>query len=128
MNTLTLNPFEGRMATLFIDSEGVLVSKVKKGFVSLEELDENYIHLKSITKGNSVCGIIESQFITSFNKEYILYMEREYSKIYKALAIVAPSNWMRLKSKYTLRFSKSKFPVKLFASSTDAKEWLKQYL
>jgi hypothetical protein len=119
---------EDGMATLFVDSEGVLVSKVKKGNVSLREMDENYVHLKSITKGTSVCGIIESQYISSFNKDYILYIEREYSKIYKALAIVAPSGWMRLKSKYTLRFSKSKFPIKLFANSTQAKIWLKSHL
>jgi len=119
---------ENRMATLFVDSEGVLVSNVKKEYVSLEEMDENYVHLKSITKGTSVCGIIESQYISSFNKDYILYIEREYSKIYKALAIVAPSGWMRLKSKYTLRFAKSKFPIKLFANSAQAKAWLKEYL
>ncbi len=128
METMQDTTVESRMATLYVDSEGVLVSKAKKGFVSLEEMDQNYIHLKSITKGNSVCGLVEDFQISNLSKPYIAYIDREYSKIYKALAIVAPSWWTRIKSNYNLRFAKSKFPIKLFANSSQAKDWLKNYL
>jgi hypothetical protein len=128
METLNQIKIENNVSSIFIDTDGILVNKVNTSFVSLEELDKNFIHVKSITKGNSVFGIIDLEKNTNFGKYYVSYLEREYSKVYKALAIVTPSKWMRFKSIVLRKFPEKKFPVRLFSNDQQAREWLKRFL
>jgi hypothetical protein len=129
METETLNKIktDNSISSLYIDSDGVLITKVSKSENSLEELDRNYIQIKSIIHGNYVCGIIDIDKNGELGKNYLDYLEREYSKIYKALAIIAPSRRMRIKALVKRKFSKSKYPVKLFSTAEQAKEWLKGF-
>jgi|TARA_R110000737_G_scaffold324995_1_gene338149 hypothetical protein len=128
METVNEIKRDKKISSLYIDSDGVLVTKVDKALISLDELDNNFIKIKSITKGNAVYGIIDIEQNGDLGKNYLSYLEREYSKVYRALAIITPSKWKRLKSQVTRNFSKSKYPVKLFSNTDQAKKWLKDFL
>ena len=128
MNSNKTEVIENQFASLYVDADGVLVSKVKKDSCTLEELDENYIHLKTIAKGNHVCGFMDGVQLRNFDKDDIAYMEREFPKIYKALAITTNSKLAKIKALFAFRMLQTKIPVRIFSNSSDAKAWLKAFL
>ncbi|MFA7272937.1 MAG: hypothetical protein WC044_03665 [Crocinitomicaceae bacterium] len=128
MDTIKSEVIENHFASLYVDADGVLVSKVKKDICTLEELDENYIHLKTIAKGNHVCGFMDGAQLRNFDKDDVAYMEREFPKIYKALAITTNSRLAKIKAFFAFRILQTKIPVRIFSNPTDAKAWLKAFL
>lgn len=101
---------------------------MKKDICTLQELDENFIHLKTNAKGNHVFGFMDDAQLRNFDKDDVTYMEREFPKIYKAIAITTNSSLAKIKVFFAFRILETKIPVRIFSNPTDAKAWLKAFL
>jgi hypothetical protein len=123
-STITYN---STLSTLWFDG-GVLYSVFRNVPRTLDRCKERTALIKSITKDNAVCCIMEVSNSGVMDKEARDFLKNEIPKMYKALAIVTTTSVGQMIAASTTVLTPSYIPTKIFSDSKQASLWLQQYL
>ena len=132
MNILQIPPgvktFEMTNSILWFDENGILYSKPKPKYIQATRLqmEADMVILKEKTGGKKVFMIAEGHpQAESPRKEDRDYISQQLSELVKALALLTPSAVSRMVANLFFMFKPPAFPMKMFVSVSDAKEWLR---
>ena len=121
--------FETTYSTMWFDENNILCSVSRKNAVITKEtLDHSFNMIRIRAKGEKVCWIGDVTNITSADKEARDYAANETPKFIKALALITNSPLSRMVANIFLNLKKLPFPVKMFTSEEEARNWIAKYL
>jgi hypothetical protein len=120
--------FEGELATLWFDENGILCALAKSVPRTLEKQKENYTFIRQITGNKKVCLLSDTTSSRPQDKETRDYMARELPNVFKAMAVISESVTGIFITNVFLTLKRQPIPIKIFSDEKKAKEWLKQYL
>jgi hypothetical protein len=116
-------------STMWFDEHGILCSISKKvPQQTVEEAKKTMEDFIKLTGGKKVCLLSDSTDSTPSNKEMRDYIAEVIPEIAKAVAVISRSAVGKMVANIFFSIKKQPYPIKMFDSETEAKEWLKQYL
>ncbi len=116
-------------STMWFDEHGILCSISKKvPQQTVEEAKKTMEDFIKLTGGKKVCLLSDSTDSTPSDKEMRDYIAEVIPEIAKAVAVISRSAVGKMVANLFFSIKKQPYPVKMFDSETEAKEWLKQYL
>jgi hypothetical protein len=125
--------FELTNSIIWFDKDGILYSLPKEAEVKDPTTDEIYAEMdrfRKIIGPGKVCMIADADSPGGKppKKEQRKLMATEISTVTKALAILATSPLTKMIIKLFYAFAPPDYPVKIFSTEEEAKEWIRQYL
>jgi len=121
---------ENEVAWYWIDEDGVVCCEVKKGVDQTLELALDSLRVfREMAGRKPLPTIIDIRHVQTLNREArAVYCGAEASQVFLVLAlVVAGSSVARSIASFTLTVMKPNFPVRLFATMDEAKEWINTY-
>ncbi len=116
-------------STIWFDENGILCSIAKKVEPqSVAEAKETIKQFRQITGGKKVCMLSDSTDSVAVDKEMRDYIATVMPDLVLAIAVISRSAVGRMVANLFFSIKKQPYPVKIFTSEVDAKNWLKQYL
>ena len=115
----------------WIDQDGILYQDYPYGTeIKLEDsLEELKIYRTAFCNGIKRPIIVDISNIKSVSKESRdIYSSEEMGDIISAAALIVSNPVSRILGNFYMGISKTKMPVRMFATSKDAKNWLKDFL
>ncbi|MCT4561539.1 MAG: hypothetical protein N4A41_09185 [Crocinitomicaceae bacterium] len=109
---------------LFIDSEGVLNWGNDEFSNSIEGIDNSYFRIRSISSGDKIKNLMNARSLLRMDETSLQIFLKEFPRLYKAVAIVAPNFIMRYRVKRITNQLNKKIPVKYFFTRDSARKWL----
>jgi len=112
----------------WIDAEGILCSIGKPVPHTLEPMKETVAILKKVLNGKIVCSLADnthSQYVSKTVREYVA---QEMPHLYKAVASISRSYLGKTIVNFYLVLKPPPFPMRMFNSEDQARNWLRQYL
>lgn len=118
---------------VWIDEEGILYSIPKDNPVTTftnEEIADEMARFREIIGNKKVCMIGETHPTNSQqpNREQRDLFAKEISSVTKAMAIITSSSLSKMVANLFFAFVPPDYPVKMFRTEKEAKEWIRQYL
>ena len=113
---------------MWFDKDGILCSNGKNVPHDLKAMRESVAILKKVLNGKIVCTLADNTNSQPVSKEVRDYLDTELHLIYKAIASVSSSMLGKTIVNLYLTLKPPPFPMKMFNSESQAREWLKQYL
>jgi hypothetical protein len=130
---LNAKTYELTGSTFWFSEEGILYSMPKPG-AEQEATDEQILQemekFRVIVGNKKVCMIAETAQGTTKppKKEQRALIAREIASVTKALAIVTTSALSKMIINLFFAFAPPQYPVKIFRTEQEAREWIRQYL
>ncbi len=120
-------------STVWFDEEGILYSQpndVPDPDLTDEEIMREMEKFRAITGNKKVCMIAEAHPKGGKppKKEQRALIAKEISSVTKAMAIITTSSLSRMIINLFFGFRPPDYPVKMFKSEAEAKEWIRKYL
>ncbi|MBL0048107.1 MAG: hypothetical protein IPP32_08445 [Bacteroidetes bacterium] len=112
----------------WLDSNGIVCSVSKPGERTLSKLKETVKIYAQLTADKKCCLIVDSSHTGIMNKEMRDYISAQLPKFFKAMAVISNKPLHATLANVFLKFSWKRFPIKLFTSEKEAREWLREYL
>ena len=113
----------------WFDENGIVCGKSKKGeLTEMEDMMELRDYFINRLQGSKACILIDFSNVTQANKPTRDFVNNEFPKITKALAMIAKNPLGRMMANLFFNLKKPSYPTKMFDAEEDAKEWLKHYL
>jgi hypothetical protein len=110
--------------------DGILHAKLRRGArVTLEDAKRSLASVPPVLAGNKHLLLVDFgglQSMTREAREY--YAGEEAAQRIAATALVAPSPIGRVIGSFFLGFNKTRMPLRLFATETEAVQWLKGFM
>jgi hypothetical protein len=116
------------LSTVWIDKDGVLFSVFKHIPRNLARCKERTAFIKSLTKNEAVCTIMDVSLSGIMDGEARRHIKKEFPSVYKALAVVAVSPLGKLIATLATDLAPASVPTHIFEDIVKAKDWIKQYL
>ncbi len=111
------------------DENGILCAKNYKGKIpDLNTISETVEFFKDKLNGEKACILLDFTNFTETTKEIREYINNEFPKIAKAVAMISKNPLGRMMANIFFSIRKQPYPSKLFENEKEATEWLKQYL
>lgn len=121
--------YDWNSSVFWFDEEGILYSVSKKtGTVSIDEAKREIEAFKRIIGDKKVCFLADATNTSETTKEVRDYAASEFPKLFKAIAIISSSPLGKMLGNLFFKLKKQPYPVRMFNSEKEAREWLKQYL
>jgi hypothetical protein len=125
--------FELTNSIIWFDKDGILYSLPKAGPVKDPTTDEIYEEMERFRKivgPGKVCMIADADTAGGKppKKEHRNLMAKEISTVTKALAVLTVSPLTKMIIKLFYAFAPPDYPVKIFSTEEEAREWIRQYL
>ena len=133
-NTIMQQPvdakvFDTKTGISWFDKDGILYSISKKvPPLNIEETIQITEDFKKMLNGKKVCMLVDVTNSSESNKETRDYAAQEFPKIVKAIAMVSKSAVGKVLANIFFRIKEQPYPVKMFNTVEEAKQWLIQYL
>ena len=119
-------------STIWFDKEGILYSVSKEppsGGRKMEDIKAEMDRFRQILGPRKVCIILASNTGTeSPPREQRDLISRELNSIAKAIAVISPSPLSRMVANLFFSFKPPAYPMKIFSSQHDARNWIRQYI
>ena len=120
--------FETKISTFWFDENGILCALSKKVERTIEHYQEIFDLYKTfIKKGEKLCLLADLYDSMPISKEVRDFMTAEIPNYVKAHAIVSSTSFNSSQTSAFIKFNFLDFPVKLFPTIEEAKQWLKDY-
>jgi len=119
-----------RTAELFIDENGIIHQTLDPGSeVTLEDIKEDISLYSVLDKKRKAFVLIDLCNVNSVEKQARDYLaSEETAKKVSAAALVAQTRTSKVLGNFFLGLNKPMMPVKLFMSTDDGLDWLKQII
>ena len=118
-------------STIWLDKDGILysVGKPPAGPRSIDDLRAEMAEFRRVIGEGKYCIIMESSGKgPTPPKEQRDEIARELNSVTKALAVVSSSPLGRMMANLFFSFKPPKYPMKLFSTEREARQWIRQYL
>jgi hypothetical protein len=117
-------------STWWIEENGILCSVSKKNApeLSREQSIAQFEDLKRITGDARLCLLLDITYARPGKREDRDFAAEELNKIVKAMAFVSNSALGKMVANVFFNLKPPPYPVKMFTSEQEAREWLRQYL
>lgn len=116
-------------STMWFDDSGILCSITKKHLPqTLEEAKASLEEYRRIANGKKFCMLADITEATPATKEVKEFAAAELPKLVTALAMLSRSPLSRMIANLFFSLKPPSYPMKMFKSETDAKQWLKKFL
>ncbi|HXP52637.1 MAG TPA: STAS/SEC14 domain-containing protein [Bacteroidia bacterium] len=121
--------FDSKTGVSWFDKDGILYSISKKvPALSMEETTKLTEEFKQMLKGKKVCMLVDVTNSSESNKEARDYAAQELPKVVRAVAMVSKSAVGKMLANIFFKIKEQPYPVKMFNTVEEARQWLKQYL
>ena len=120
-------PWSSSIADYWFDEEGILHGITKKAPRTLDALKENFDLVHEITGGRKVCFLVDNTNTRAYAIESLMYLLREFSQSYKAVAFVSRSAIGKAVGAISAELNPDSVPIEVFDSTEEAIEWLRSY-
>ena len=120
--------FETATSKYWFD-DGLMYVLTKKG--TPPDLDTHKKDMEAFKKriGNKkICAIMEVNDSTPTSKEIREYNTAELPGLFKAIAFIIKSPLMKMLASLYLGIKSNPFPIKMFSTEEEAREWIKTQL
>jgi hypothetical protein len=87
--------------------------------------DEHYKIHKGIIKKNFY-WLVELNLCKNMSREVLDTIYNEIPEVYKGMAVIAQRPYEQMVAGYFLRLSEKNIPSKMFLSTKEARDWIKQ--
>ena len=78
--------------------------------------------------GTKICILVDFSNVSTSNKEIREYVNNEFPKITKSLAMISKTPLGRMMANLFFNLKKQPYPTKMFEDELRAKGWLKKFL
>jgi len=120
--------YEGKIATYWIDDDGILISVSKNPRRTVENITENVALVKSITRDKKIPLLIYLCNSPVPDKETRNFSTKQLPNVYKAMAMISKPGLAKFIMNILFQLKPPPIPMKSFTDAKEAREWLKQYL
>ena len=124
----TAKIIETAISIHWMDSEGIICSVSKPGERTLAKIKETFEAYALLTAGKKFCLLVDTNNTSSMQKELREYISANLPKFFNAMAVISKKPLQATLANVFLKFSWKRFPIKLFTSESEAREWLREYL
>ena len=121
--------FDSKTGISWFDKDGILYSISQKvPALSMEETIQITEEFKKMLNGEKVCMLVDVTNSSESNKEARDYAAVELPKLVKAVAMVSKSAVGKVLANIFFKIKEQPYPVKMFNTVEEARQWLIQYL
>ncbi len=111
------------------DNDGILCGKSLAGESSeLKDIKEFMEYFITTLNGTKICILVDFSNVSTSNKEIREYVNNEFPKITKSLAMISKTPLGRMMANLFFNLKKQPYPTKMFEDELRAKGWLKKFL
>ncbi len=120
---------QGRSVTLRMRSDGILHGIALPDLQqTLEDARKNVAIAEELSGGGRAPLLMDVRSTGTLSREArACYTGEEGARVISALALLADSAFARAAGNLIIRLAKSNFPARLFATESEALQWLRQY-
>lgn len=120
---------ETRTAKIFIDEYGILhLLLYKNATVDYEDAIDNFLVIKTLTKGEPCLKLIDIRFQVKIEKKAQLFIDsKDVQSKTIARAILINNSVKRMTFNFFIKFNSCQIPTKFFTNKKAAIEWLKNF-
>ncbi len=122
-----LEIIEGDIASYWIE-DGILFSLSKPVLRTVNNISENIILVKKITKNNKMPLLIYLTNSPVPDKATRSFSKEQLPNVYKAMAMVSKPGLAQFIMKILFQLQQPPIPMKSFSNDVEAKKWLSQYI
>ncbi len=122
-----LEIIEGDIASYWIE-DGILFSLSKPVLRTVNNISENIILVKKITKNNKMPLLIYLTNSPVPDKATRSFSKEQLPNVYKAMAMVSKPFLAQFIMKILFQLQQPPIPMKSFSNDVEAKKWLSQYI
>lgn len=121
---------ESADSTWWIATDGILYSISKKNAQrpTKEEAEKEMEKFQKIIGNNKICMILDISYARPGRKEERDIAAVQLEKLVKAMALVTISPLSRMVANLFFGLKPPSYPVKMFSTVEDAKEWIVKYV
>jgi len=118
--------YQHPLATLWVDSDGILHKISKKTPRTVENVTDLYSLIRRTTHGKKVCAMIEVSNETASGPEVRDVLKKEIPQTFRAVALITNTQIGQMVATMASVLTPVYVPTEVFKEEPQAEEWLKE--